>query len=287
MGDERCKIMNINTKIIDTHVHVGGDVLDFKMTEEMVVRLFDYYNVDYVILSNCDCVEADHKQQILPADKQICQVDGLKRVLDFAKKYEGKVGIAPFIKPVTEGLTDELKKMILDNREYIKAIKIHPYHSNISPADERCFPYWKLAEELDVPVVSHTGGCEAASPANLAKAAGIFPNVNFVMVHMGLGTDNSEALDMLGKHDNLYGDTTWVPMKTTVEAIKRYGSHRIVFGTDAPIDGPDTYAVNRAGQPSMYHEYFYELPGLIDREAYECLMWKNAVSLFRLQKYFQ
>ena len=104
------------------------------------------------------------------------------------------------------------------------------------------------------------------------------------MVHMGLGTDNKKALELLGKADNLYGDTTWVPMGTTIEAIKRYGSERMMFGSDMPIDGVDTYLQNPKGDRSMYQDYFHELPKLISAKAYDDLMYQNAVMVFKLDK---
>lgn len=280
--ERRSELKKISEKIIDTHVHIGGEAVGFNMNEDMVEKLLGYYGVDYCIVSNCDNVEGDHRHHLLPPELQVSQTDGLKRTLDLAKRFDGRIGAAPFIKPVTEGLTRDFRKMILDNRDMIKAIKIHPFHSNISPADERCLPYWELAQELDVPVVSHTGGCEAAGSENLAKAAKMFPKVRFVMVHMDLGTDNSLALNMLGECDNLYGDTTWVPVKTTIEAIKRYSSKKMVFGSDAPIDGEDTYVHNRSGRRSLYQEYFYDLPKMIEREDYENIMWKNAAELFKI-----
>ena len=36
-------------------------------------------------------------------------------------------------------------------------------------------------------------------------------------------------------------------MNTTIEAIRRYGSKRILFGSDMPIDGVDTYMHNPIG----------------------------------------
>ena len=87
----------------------------------------------------------------------------------------------------------------------------------------------------------------------------------------------------IGKADNLYGDTTWVPMETTIEAIKRYGSKKMMFGSDMPIDGLDTYFCNPKGERSVYQDYFHVLPERIEKEAYEDLMWKNAVQIFRLK----
>ena len=100
---------------------------------------------------------------------------------------------------------------------------------------------------------------------------------------MGLGTDNKEALDLLGKCDNLSGDTTWVPMSTTIEAIKRYGSKKMMFGSDAPIDGTDTYLHNRTNDRSIYQDYFYVLPDLISENDYDDLMYKNAERVFKLR----
>ena len=103
------------------------------------------------------------------------------------------------------------------------------------------------------------------------------------MVHLGLGSDNKEALDLLAKADNLYGDTTWVPMETTIEAIKRYGSKKMIFGSDTPIDGVDTYFCNPKGDRSLYQDYFHVLPDKISKEAYEDLMYKNAIRIFNIK----
>ncbi len=271
-------------KIIDSHVHIGGEQLGFHMSEDMVIEMIRKYGVSYVILSNCDCAELDHSQKQLPQELQISQAEGLRRCLVFADKYPEYIGVAPFIKPRTEGLTEEFSTMVKQNREQIKAIKLHPYHSNCSPTDLRVLPYLELAQEIGVPVVCHTGGCEAARPYHVYEAAKLFPNISFVMVHMGLGTDHREAFELLGKQENLYGDTTWVPVGVTLEAMERYGSQKMLFGTDAPIDGVHTYDTDLDGNPSMYQAYFKALPDKLSQEAYENLMWKNAARLFKIRR---
>lgn len=269
-------------KIIDAHTHIGGEKVGFHMTEAMVLEMIEKYHIDYAIVSNGDAAEMNHQRQLLPEKLQVTQEDALKRTLKFAKKYPDRIGVAVWVKPYLQGVTKELKQLICDNLGLIKAIKLHPFHSNISPVDERVLPYLQLASEYQLPVVSHTGGCEAASPVHLYEAATQFQNIPFVMVHMGLGTDNQDALDLLGKQDNLYGDTTWVPMQTTMEAIRRYGSKKMLFGSDAPIDGIDTYQCNPKGERSLYQDYFHVLPQKISPEAYEDLMWRNAKEMFRI-----
>ena len=150
------------------------------------------------------------------------------------------------------------------------------------PDDERLEPVYRLAAEFDLPVVSHTGGCEQAMSPHLYNAAKRHPELKFVMVHMDLGTDNSVALDLLGKLPNLYGDTTWVPMSTTIDAIQRYGSEKMLFGTDNPIDGKDTLLHNKTGVRSLYQQYFNELKALLPAGDYDNLMYKNAQRMFGL-----
>ena len=80
------------------------------------------------------------------------------------------------------------------------------------------------------------------------------------------------------------GDTTWVPVGVTLEAMERYGSEKMLFGTDAPIDGVHTYDTDLDGNPSMYQAYFKALPDKLSQEAYENLMWKNAARLFKIRR---
>ena len=268
---------------IDTHVHIGGDKVGFDMSEEKVLMAMEKYEIDYMLVSNGDCAEVDHEQKLIPEEFQVSQEEALKRVIAFARKNPGKIGVGVWVKPLTETVTPELEQLIADNLDIIYAIKLHPFHSKVSPVDERTRPYLELAKKYKLPVVSHTGNSEEDAPVHMYEAALLYPEIPFVMVHMGLGTDNKEALELLGKADNLYGDTAWVPMETTIEAIRRYGSKKMMFGSDTPIDGVDTYFCNPKGERSMYQDYFHVLPERIDAEHYEDLMWRNAVEVFGLK----
>ena len=270
--------------IFDTHVHIGGENLGFFMYESITSEMIEKYNIDIVLVSNADSAEVDHNFNPIPMEYQKDQVSSLKRTLDFARKHPGKVYVAPWVKPYGEVITEDFENLIKDNLDIIKAIKLHPYHSKTSPVDEKCIPYLELANRYGLPVVAHTGTSEYDTPQKLYEAALMYPNIDFVMVHMGLGSDNSLALDLLGKADNLYGDTAWVPTATTIEAIRRYGSHKMIFGTDAPIDGLDTYLTNTNGDISLYQDYLNNLPSKISEDEYKDLMYRNAMRIFKVDK---
>ena len=267
--------------IIDTHVHIGN-MLTFHMPEEMVIKSMKKYKIDFSLVSNIDSTELDFDQNKLPKELQISQIDSLKRSIKFARNNPDKIGVLAWVKPYGEVVTEEFVKLIEDNRDIIYGLKMHQFHSKTAMDSKKMKPYLEVAEKFQFPVVAHTGGCEEAEPVRVWNAAREYPDIDFVMVHMGLGTDNKEAIGLLKTLPNLYGDTTWVPMESTVLAVKEAGSKKILFGSDNPIDGLDTYHNNPKGDVCVYQSYFNRLEELIGSENYKNIMYRNAVTLFKL-----
>lgn len=267
--------------IIDSHVHIG-EFLDSRLTPEDVIYSMDTYRIDYSIVSSVSGVEYDHDLKEIPLSQQISQIDCLNECLVFARKYPNRIGVAAWSKPHTEGVTDEYRKLVADNIDIIKAVKLHAYHNKTAVDSSGFLPYLELAREFNLPVVVHTGGCNEAEPVTVYNAAKKHPDINFVMVHMGLGSDNRSAVGYASELPNLYGDTTWVPVKSTLELIKKAGSQKIVFGSDNPVDGKDTYLCNMNGDRSLYQEYFNEFKAMVSTDDFENIMWRNAVRLFRI-----
>lgn len=267
--------------IIDTHVHIGR-ILNFNMKPSEVLYSMERYGISYSIVSDIRGAEFGHKHERVPKILRRSQMQCAESVVSFAKEHPDKIGAALWMKPYEEEADDKLFSFIEENRQYIKALKFHPFHSCVNFDDDRMEQYMELARAFSLPVVSHTGGSDAASCLRVYYMAKRHPDINFVMVHQGLGTDNNESIYLAGKLDNLYGDTTWVPMESTLRFIERNGSDRIVFGSDNPIDGKDTYLHNKTGDRSMYQDYFHVLPTLLPEEDYEKLMSGNARRLFKI-----
>lgn len=268
--------------IIDTHAHIGH-ILDFNMTTEQILYSMERYGVDFTLISHIEAAEFDHMGNPVPPEYQKPQNEVFRETVAEARKAIGKLGVLPWLKIHSELPDEEFEAILKENRDIVYGLKLHPFHSRTSPDDPKLEPVYRLAMEYRLPVVSHTGGCEEAMSVHLYNAAKAHPEIDFVMVHMDLGTDNKTALDLLGKLPNLYGDTTWVPVHTTVEAIKRYGSKKMMFGTDNPIDGADTLLCNKIGERSLYQQYFNELKSLISAEEYADLMFRNAQRVFHIK----
>ena len=269
--------------IIDSHTHIGT-IPPFDMKVEELLSSMERFGIDFSLVSNVEAAEFDHVGDPVPPPFIKPQDQVLRETLAIARKAPDKLGVLPWLRIHSELPDAGFIAMIKDNLDIIYGLKLHPFHSRTAPDDPKLEPVYELAAELHLPVVSHTGGCEEAMSPHLYNAAKRHPEIDFVMVHMDLGTDNSTALDLLGKLPNLYGDTTWVPVSTTVEAIRRYGSKKMIFGTDNPIDGENTLLHNKTGDRSLYQQYFKELKELISEAEYDDLMHKNAERVFSISR---
>lgn len=268
--------------IIDSHVHIGS-MIDFNMSPDDVLYSMERYGIDFSLVSSVDAAEFDHRGKKVPKRFQKPQNVVFRETLAFAARYPERIGAMPWLKLHSELPDAEFEAMLERNRHLVYGLKFHPFHSRVAPDDPAIEPVYALAQKYRLPIVSHTGGCEEARSIHLYNAAVRHPELNFVMVHMDLGTDNSEAIELLGRADNLYGDTTWVPVKSTLKAIERYGSGKILFGSDNPIDGRDTYLHNKTGDRSLYQEYFNEFRAIISPEDYDNIMYRNAARIFGIR----
>lgn len=261
--------------IIDSHTHIGK-FLNFDLEEKVLLEGLKKYGISFALVSNLEGGEVDHQQKEIPILEQHSQIETNKRLLKIVRKNKDKLGALIWIRPRNEECNVELEKLIEENLDIIYGIKVHPYHSKFPFNDKKMFAYFKLAEKYNLPVVTHTAVDKDSHPRLVYEVAKLFPNVNFVMCHMGLATDNEEAIELIAKLPNLYGDTTWVPLDKVKKAIKICGKEKILFGTDAPINGMDIY------KNEYYKDYFNKKTNL-SKEVLENLLYKNALKLFNIK----
>jgi len=164
----------------------------------------------------------------------------------------------------------------LCQRKIICGIKLYPGYQEFSLADEKVFPIYKLAERFNLPVAIHSGElhyccskeerdggkfrcgkeCKIEKLAHLSQplsamsAIQKFPNVNFIMAHLG-NPYFGELRQLMNQCLNVCSDISGQFTSGTDEDYAEYreilkqeinlflklsnGSKRIMFGTDFPI----------------------------------------------------
>ena len=261
-------------QIIDAHAHIYSKPT-LRQSEEEVLLSMKRYGIAFSLISNCDA--AEYASGVSPKAKNTTTLKCLNQVLVFVRRNPSKLGAAVWIRPVKEnGPSEELKECVRKNRQFIYALKFHPYCEQTPISSPLCEPWLRWAEEEDFPIIVHTAEDEWSDISHLVEAAKKHPSLRFVAAHLQLCSDNSKGIAALYSAPNIYGDTAWVPMKVAAKILRQIGSDRVMFGTDNPIDGADTLS------NPMYQDYFANRSRL-SKALYENLMENNAISFFRLR----
>lgn len=127
-----------------------------------------------------------------------------------------------------------------------RGIKIHGFEA--MPTREVCETARAFRLPIFVDVVSRPEVIDMLAPQ--------YPDVNFIVAHLGSYTDDWRAHQQvayqLARYPNVYGDTSAVRrFDYIVEAIKRAGARKLLFGSDGPWihPGVELHKVRLLGLP--------------------------------------
>jgi predicted TIM-barrel fold metal-dependent hydrolase len=110
-----------------------------------------------------------------------------------------------------------------------RGIKVHGYDA--MPTREVC----EAAKAFHVPILVDV----IDQAAVVEMLASQYPSVNFIVAHLGSFRDDWKAqqqvVDQLARYRNVYADTSGVRrFDYLVEAVRRAGAHKLLFGSDGP-----------------------------------------------------
>ncbi len=172
-----------------------------------------------------------------------------------------ETGIMSFgcMHPDFEGWHEELGRL---SRSGVRGIKLHPVYQCVCVDDERYVRILRRCGELGLIVMLHSGydigfpGNDYALPERMARALRKSGNVRVILAHMGgwrCWREAEEAFADFG--ENVYIDTAFslgefTPLEDGyyktheecvmlgceefVRIVRRFGSERVLFGTDSP-----------------------------------------------------
>lgn len=140
----------------------------------------------------------------------------------------------------------------------VRGFKFHPTVQGFDPSDEEFTPLFTTIEDLDVPIIVHTGqtGVGAGVPGGfgfrlrlsnpelLDDVAARHPRLQIVLAHPSVPWQD-EALAVATHKANVWIDLSgWSPKyfsPALVRAARTYLSHKMLFGSDYPALTPDRW----------------------------------------------
>ncbi len=243
--------------IIDTHAHLGNcQVFDLEVGEEELLTAMDAHRVNAAIVfpfPGATDVPATHD-----------------RISRLAQAHPGRIfGLASVNPHLPPGeYAAEVRRCV---RELgFVGVKLHTIGHAVNPLSKDAQKVYEAAQELDVPVMAHTGlGVPFALPSLFLTVSRSYPQVKFVLAHAGYGMFTAEALAVARVCPNVYLETSWCPAHMIGNLIRTLEPGRLVWGSDVPVNVGVELAKVEGLQPDFER-----------RTAY---LGSAAVELFRLE----
>lgn len=214
--------------VIDGHVHIGIRI-GAKQTVEELLEVMDADGVDKSIVFNF--VEVIDNDYIARAMKKYPD-----RIIGFAT-------INPWLKDAKEELVRCLDELGL------KGLKMHPTLHGYNFSNHLLIdPLIEICQKFKVPIVGHGAGDVFSHPFEYEEMARTFPEVRFVVAHMGFIWASIPAFLAAQRNANVFLDTTAAPMGEIRHAVEQAGAEKVLMGTDSPFQSAalEIQKINRA-----------------------------------------
>lgn len=176
--------------------------------------------------------------ELSPATTGICSNELVAR---FCLDHECLIPFASVNPYLMTRPKEELSRLARDCG--IRGLKLYPTYNFFYPNDRMLYPVYEKAQELQIPVMVHTGSSvfkgsrlKYGDPLFLDDVAVDFPDLTVLMVHSGRGFWYESAFFLARLHQNLYMEVAGLPPQKLLEYFPELerNADKIVFGSDWP-----------------------------------------------------
>jgi len=159
------------------------------------------------------------------------------RIGKLADETSGRACGITAINPIKYGVKSALQEIDRTVKSMsFKCVKIHTIAWGLFPFNPIAEKIIERAQELKVPVMVHTGGSLFSSPIHVEGVARKYPDVTFVLAHMGWIMHAAEAINVAKNNSNVYVETSWSTGYDIKGAVETLGADRVMMGSDLPTN---------------------------------------------------
>ena len=161
-------------------------------------------------------------------------------VLEFCRGRDSLIPFASINPSLTVNLGSELTRLV---EMGFCGLKMYPTYQHFYPNDSSLYPLYARAEELQIPVMFHTGSSvfkgsriKYGDPICYDDVAIDFPDLTIVLVHGGRGFWYDHAFLMSSLHENVYLEVAGLPAQKLMQYFPELESiaDKVIFGSDWP-----------------------------------------------------
>ncbi len=200
---------------IDAHSHAGTGAAEW--TGKQVVERMDTIGVDKTIIfpftegyfHNNDIPQyvAEYPDRLIP----FCAVNAWEK----------------------KGAVAELERCF---KAGFKGVKLHPTICGFNLSNKELVnPIFEVVEAYNGVVISHGASDLYNCPLEFARMAARFPKVPLIMAHCGFFWMWEQATEVAKENDNLYLETSRIPLFEARKILEKVGGSKVMWGTDGPF----------------------------------------------------
>lgn len=161
-------------------------------------------------------------------------------VLQFCRDRDMLIPFASINPSLTVNTGLELQRLV---EQGFRGVKLYPTYQHCYPNDRRLYPLYSKAEDLQVPVMVHTGTSifkgaklKYGDPLFLDEVAVDFPDLSILLVHSGRGFWYDRAFVMTRLHKKVYMEIAGLPPHKLLDYFPELErvADKVIFGTDWP-----------------------------------------------------
>lgn len=169
----------MNEKIFDAHVHISLFDHNAKSLDEAFDVLLQEMKKNGIVGAMVIPDNIEGSDSIADLEKAISLIGERKNIFVLG---------SPQI--IQRGSSETNKYLRLIKNGKIKGLKFFPGHDPYYPTDKRCMPYYEICQNMDVPVLFHTGENSGDSdcakwndPRYIVEVARKYPKLKIIITH--------------------------------------------------------------------------------------------------------
>ena len=232
--------------VIDAHCHIYPD----KIAQKAECAIENFYHINgfgdgtvAMLLEEGTKagVDAFVVQSVATSPKQVSSIN--RFIAEEVRHSNGRFTGLGTLHPESPDAEKDVEEIISLG---LHGVKLHHDIQGYKIDDERCLRLYELCEKKGLPILMHTGDSryDNSNPNRLVPVLKAFPNLTVIGAHLGGWSIWEEASEKLCSMSNLFVDCSssfnWLCDDVIKRIISRYGTQRVLFGTDYPMWSPQT-----------------------------------------------
>lgn len=268
-------------------LHGGGSGLRIPGDPDLppgkrLLKLMDETGIDKAVL-----MTSDHRRVYVDREGPYTPNEWLLEVIETDRtRLFGMCSVDPLRDPYQGA--QEVRRMLEEHD--IRALKLYPTYDHFYPADERCWPLYRLAIEHDIPVMFHMGRCSIVNapmkyqPPHLLDEVGMrFPELKVIVAHLAFPWVE-ECVTLLQRHEHFHGDIAYWDKFPSEKILRHLSDFRVLCSFEKLLYGSEnaytaTFPTKIRGLNDVAEKLGFEK---LSDEDMEHLTWRNAARLFKI-----